>query len=131
MFKKSKYDIMKMELSKLSLVVVSILLKLIRLDSKQKKLKITDDQMDIEIVKILDDFVPLMEKLSHIVYENNKDIKTMNQQQLIDYIQKKESILLSLLIIIIKFKIRWQRYYLCLLYLIRKILSFLVLKIQI
>lgn len=89
MFNKSKYDVMKKDMKGVGLFAISFAIKISRLNSKFKKGKINEDQINMEVVTILDDVLPLIKKASHIIYENSKDLETVDKQKLLGYVQKK------------------------------------------
>lgn len=89
MFRKSKYDVMKKEVEGSGLCIISLMVKLFRLNNKLKKGTISEEQINMEIMTMLENVLPLIQKVSHVGYENSKDIETVDKQKLSEYIQKK------------------------------------------
>lgn len=89
MFSKSKYDIMKKEMKGTTRSVISFTVKMLSLNRKAKKGKISDEQTRVDGVTLLEDLFPIMKKALHICYENSKDIETVGMEKVLSYIQDK------------------------------------------
>ena len=89
MLKKSKYDIMKKQLKGATMYILSLLPKVYSLQKKYNEDKLTEEQLNEELVLIAGNILPIMINGSHAAYENSKDIENIDAQKLLDKAKKK------------------------------------------
>ncbi len=89
MYGKNKYYIMLKKLNATRLTAGKLVIKLLLLKNKVKKGKISQEQAMAEAGNIMSVALELMKKTAHIVYENCKDMKNIDEQELSRCLQKK------------------------------------------
>ena len=90
MSKKTKYDIMSKELKGTYKSAISMVFKLLSINSKLKNKKINDDVFSFEMLNILSQAFPTLLTVSHIGYENNKDLQKVDKTKLFSYLETKK-----------------------------------------
>ena len=83
MFSKSKYDVMKKEESKLSVATLYYLLKIKRLPKRyEEDTRENRENFQIEMCEICNKLLPHIVMMSHIGYENAKDLFDLDKEVL-------------------------------------------------
>lgn len=90
MSKKNKYDVMKNEMKDFNKYAISLVFQLFSWKRKIKKGKITDEELSLEVISNLDKLIPFLEIISHIFYENFKDIENIDKNELFESLKSKK-----------------------------------------
>lgn len=89
MQRKTKYDILDQELKQASKNILSLVFSFLSLARKLNSSKATDEEKSLAVAKASKKLLPAVKVLSHLGYENAKDIKELDESIVNEYIAKK------------------------------------------
>ena len=89
MAKKTKYDILNKELKAVNKNILSLAFTAITLSAKLESDAYTEEEKEEMMAKMAKKFLPFVKILSHIGYENSRDLKSIDEQTINDYLKSK------------------------------------------
>ena len=89
MSKKTKYDILNKEMRLASKNIISLVFQSLPLIRKMESDKYSEEEKSEILGKLLQKLLPSLKVVSHIGYENSKDIKSIDEDTLNEYLKSR------------------------------------------
>ena len=89
MLKKTKYDILYKEAKAANKGTLKLIISAISVSVKLESDEYSEEEKELLLGDLLRKCLPLVKIISHIGYENSKDLKNLNENSLNDYLESK------------------------------------------